>query len=609
MKKTNSFAPLILETEKKIFHEIVFNKGFSFAFETFVNNMYSQNEDFNRIRQLLFEEFDTIEYSSVETYLKSNIMKQVKDVIYSKQIKSSLKITILYNMFSRTARNIALREYRNQFLKQMMTDLLNVFDPKNDYIEVIVPTFRNIYKNLICFNENNDVAKILSEATLVSLHNYPMTISKNIQKLVLANILILSWGYTRMDQSIDQIHSSLVYNTLEKKVSIDFIDQKASLIDLMKRNIKELFSSFQDFDFLSSDLMDLEYYSNNYSVLKSTVFTEHMMIDLYISIMLINPRSRNIEEFFKFKQLSIDKRVLVLNRVLEAFTFKNDELQIAETHITRTLELLKFLKWNKNIEAQGFVDYFNYVNSELIKLEKDGHQCNNTYTIGSDTKLDKEFIEEDGIISSTKEIDSEKYFAGNNSLDGERNKLVVINFGINNITEMNNEVLIYLLDTTLENHIVNMIFEKHLESIKIGTSLEEYEKLKEIIENNQLNMTTNIESLKYDLNPYIEKDSIGLGEDDKSSGFHNVIINSNKFSYKILPLEIYRYKLSDSEIVEHLNEKVRVANNLYKIEDLYYTYDQAYEIVKRDYRKDEIHVFYVVNQSEKPGFYLTPKEV
>lgn len=609
MKKTNSFVPLILETEKKIFHEIVFNKGFAFAFETLINKLYSQSEDLNRIRQLLFEEFDTIEYSSVAIYLNSNIMKQVKDVIYSKQINSSLKITIMYNMFSRTARNIALREYRNQFLKHMMTDLLNVFDPKNDYIDVIVPTFRHVYKNLICFNENIDVAKILSEATLLSLHNYPMTISKNIQKLVLANILILSWGYTRMDQSIDQVHSSLVYNTLEKKVSIDFIDQKASLIDLMKRNIKELFSSFQDFDFLSSDLMDLEYYSNNYSVLKSTVFTEHMMIDLYISIMLINPRSRNIEEFFKFKQLSIDKRVLVLNRVLEAFTFKNDELQIAETHITRTLELLKFLKWNKNIEAQGFVDYFNYVNSELIKLEKDGHQCNNTYTIGSDTKLDKEFIEEDGIISSTKEIDSEKYFAGNNSLDGERNKLVVINFGINNITEMNNEVLIYLLDTTLENHIVNMIFEKHLESIKIGTSLEEYEKLKEIIKNNQLNMTTNIESLKYDLNPYIEKDSIGLGEDDKSSGFHNVIINSNKFSYKILPLEIYRHKLSDSEIVEHLNEKVRVANNLYKIKDLYYTYDQAYEIVKRDYRKDEIHVFYVVNQSEKPGLYLTPKEV
>lgn len=609
MKKTNSFVPLILETEKKIFHEIVFNKGFAFAFETLINKLYSQSEDLNRIRQLLFEEFDTIEYSSVAIYLNSNIMKQVKDVIYSKQINSSLKITIIYNMFSRTARNIALREYRNQFLKQMMTDLLNVFDPKNDYIDVIVPTFRHIYKNLICFNENIDVAKILSEATLLSLHNYPMTISKNIQKLVLANILILSWGYTRMDQSIDQVHSSLVYETLEKKVSIDFIDQKASLIDLMKRNIKELFSSFQDFDFLSSDLMDLEYYSNNYSVLKSTVFTEHMMIDLYISIMLINPRSRNIEEFFKFKQLSIDKRVLVLNRVLEAFTFKNNELQIAETHITRTLELLKFLKWNKNIEAQGFVDYFNYVNSELIKLEKDGHQYNNTYTIGSDTKLDKEFIEEDGIISSTKEIDSEKYFAGNNSLDGERNKLVVFNFGINNITEMNNEVLIYLLDTTLENHIVNMIFEKHLESIKIGASLEEYEKLKEIIENNQFNMTTNIESLKYDLNPYIEKDSIGLGEDDKSSGFHNVIINSNKFSYKILPLEMYRHKLSDSEIVDHLNEKVRVAINLYKIKDLYYTYDQAYEIVKRDYRKDEVHVFYVVNQNEKPGLYLTPKEV
>ena len=55
---------------------------------------------------------------------------------------------------------------------------------------------------------------------------------------------------------------------------------------------------------------------------------------------------------------------------------------------------------------------------------------------------------------------------------------------------------------------------------------------------------------------------------------------------------------------EYINEKIKVANDVYKINDIYYSYDEAYEIVKRDYLRDEVHVEYMIKFAEIPGIIL-----
>ncbi len=608
VKKDNDLDEIVIATEKKIFNELLKSKGFEYTFNNFFNVLYNLKKDIYQIRGFLFEEFDKIEYLSVEEYHQYKFVNQIQPIFYTDKISLELKITIIYNLFSRTAANKNIDTIYDKTLIDMIGKLFNVI-VKEKNIKTFDRLFKLIYKELIFFGANEKQASTFFKAITINLLRFPITIAKKTQQIILTQILILSWGYIKRETTISDEQKQRMYNYLIKPVEIDFIGVKKSLIDIINSNLLEIIECFKNINFKNYDEhFDVEFHSKHLISAKKVVFDKNELINLYLYLITICSSHNYKYKFFDFSDK--ETAYIITRSFTEKFNGKNNELFYEQNYLKQISEFSDFFQINKKIDKKAsysIKELFLKASkiSELLSAEFEGRT---TYVVGSDEDPPIPFIEREGKVMGQKEVDSEMFFGGNNSLDLKVEPLIIFNLGINNRKELNDNSLYNMLGSVIDYEIARFIYRKHLKPYKLKRSETNLKELLNLIKEYDLNSISDKSTLINEygdllLPKYLEEiDQLPLNK--KPTGLPSVIINNNRFSFKIMPLKIERMKLTDDEIAKHIEENVKMAVDLYKVGEVYLNYEKAFNKIKTEFTKDEIHVDYVIDVKDNPGFII-----
>lgn len=609
MKNKGQLHAIIKQSEREIFHNLLRDKGFEYTFENFINILYPE-KDITVIREYLFNEFDKIQHYSLDEYMKCNFSSQIYQILFSQHISNEVKVTIIYNIFSRTVRNLNIKRILEQLLIDMISNLLNVYDFNDEIINVSIRVFNLIFKNPMCFTDDIEASKQLFKAVSINLSGFPISTCKTVKRRVLTNILVLSWGYVKIDSSINKTIQERIYNNLIGETNIEFTGKSVKIIDLIKKNVSEIIEGLNYINFDELGIFkEAEYYSFRLIEAKYVVFTRQMISSIYSFLFVLSSERFVYDDIFSLNNMTDENKYYIVKHFIDQFDVENGSLQFKKEFLKDYNMFLSFLNLDPISDKQiGYFmeESFKHANSIARDLKEKGYDKNITHVMGSNVPLEKEFLCEAAIKYSYKTINSNNFLAGKNDLEGDEKALINYNFGINDGLNFNDNVLFSLLDSSFEHEVVKYVLFKHLERLELKTRGNSCLEFVSEIDNRQLNTISNNNFYNYRFdkadNDEIELyKNLKLEVDNRRVGYELVVYNKDNFSYRILPVKILRYKLSDDEIEEYINSKVKVAFDMYNIRGLYYSFEEAFDIIKRDFYRDEVQVRYIVECNEKPG--------
>ena len=575
--------------------------GFDYTFQYFVNLIFDDESDVLRVRELLFVQFEEIEAYTVDKYLLNKVHLQLNQVINSVNIESKYKILIAYNLYKVSLKNhnlIIIKEEIIETLTKSLTEYYEILGNESDGSD-IQKAFIEIFKNFFIFNKRIDEIHLLFESYAKALSTYPININRIHQSKMLLNSLIMLYGFICKDAQISKNHKSVIRLALSKNINIGFNDDTFSLKKAINKNLHELLKVF--FNTINLDKVydsDYEYIDYNSAVGKVSIFTPELFSNIYGFMVVLRHAYFNPASLFAFENSSQLQKIKFLKTFIEMFQIVDDHIIMtskAQEEFTMFCELFEIDTYYALNDGEAIREVFEYVNSEAKKV----HQL-----LNSKLPISQSIHEEKHKYI----FNNIKYFGTESQIDNAISETFTINFGINNTSDLTLDVMKSLLDSTFELEVIRIILKNKLFFRTIKPSSETLQNLLDEISAMELDTVSNDKAIKYRFRDYMNENFIkivnSLAAVQKQSGFESVIIKSSEFGYWIDDVTLVRRQLSDEEADMYIKSNLMIQNDIIKIDNLYYSYQEAFIEVKKLYAKDEIVVTYRIRSSSKAGIIL-----
>ena len=601
-------ASLIEDNQTKLIHNLQNKIGFDFLLKNYIYHIINK-DNYPEINRYINKELDSLEFCSLNVYKNNHYERQFRLFLLSSKDKDGFDSYFAYKLLYKTSMNINLNSSREYLLDYMIWDMLNMNIPDDLQIDNIIDNFSLIYKNLVCFNNDILLADILLNSIVKYLSDSPFIDNSDLKIKIITQMYIMSWGYIKLDNSINTNHRQLLNDRLKKIIKIDFSSISISLLKIISNNINDIVEtlSLTDFEKFARRLDSLEYFPDFIGGMKTPCFSQDMLLKFYFyNIIILEGISKsqfNDEpNYFEFVNMENYMKLNNITQFTKMFIRSEDNLMLVDSDYNEINRLIQFLEINENIDKKAdlFIKKIYYSANDKAKATK--------------SIIEKQIInpnENSNHIIITQPVDNSGYFGGSNTIAEEHKNCILQNLGVSNRANKTKEDLLKFEIPQIEKSCSKMILKKYLPERKIGNNEGDMLELLKYLKNNNLTLISNLESFKRQFigrNNYDELITIitkDFKDDNKNLDYKIAAINPNIFQYKILPLQITRDALTDDEVTEYINKYVKVAERAYKIGDIYYTYDEAFKLIKSQYVKDSVKIEYVVKndakEDTKPG--------
>jgi hypothetical protein len=405
------------------------------------------------------------------------------------------------------------------------------------------------------------------------------------------------YGYISKDSHFNEKYKKAIRSLLSKNISIGFNEDAISLNKVINKNLHEMMNIFFNTINIENNY-DSEYEYVDYEgfIARLSIFTSEFYSKIYAFLVILRHTYFNPSGLYIFKNGNQVQQVIFLETFLNMFNI--DENHIVMTHEAKDEFILfcELFDIDSNfalIEGDNIRNVFEHVNLKAKEIRK---LLNSNLVKSRNSDINK-----------TIKIDfhNNKYFGTKQQMDDSILETITINFGINDTTDYTLEILESLLDSTFELEVVRTILKNNLFIRTIDPNLESLENLLNDIATMKLDTISNNKSLRYRfqscINDRFEESIKSLVLVQKDSGFESVIIKTSEFGYWIDEVTLVRRKLSDEETDNYIKNNIMIQKDIFKIKNLYYSYQEAFNEVKSLYAKDEIVVTFRVKSNNRSG--------
>lgn len=594
----NESYRFISQYDSEIFHVLVATRGFEYVFGNYTKYLYSTSED-KILIQSVWTELKAIEFYPLDICVANNYIPQLSQVLRSKNIKNdTLKEIIIFNIIYMTSKNLNIIPIREELTTDLVWHLFNVMDSSNQYTKLILSIYISILKHLVFFNNDYDNSNLFITIVTKNLLTHPITNTNDLQIESIMYTYIMSWVYLKIDTSIDSEYQNELYKKLIVESKLEFTNKQTSLIKIFRVNLYKIIEKFSltDFKELENRLHSQEYFPTYSTSLKTTAFSLRNIIKLYfLTLVVANTSSILKFNLFALNGINDEEKSFFIKEFLKMFDCKTNNYTIKNKECELIYKLSDFLKVQDSTTIQQKNIYKNLIMkaNDAAKLLKE--------------KIMKKIINVNSASNNnsfTIKVDNSKLFGGNSELNENKQELGFYSLGINNRTLATKDFY--------ENNLTQSVFIEMVLYDLLSANLDKYSidnidkssftKLLQYINENQLFNISNRQILDSKFGHLFETDGdirkyLDNLHCENQIFFQNeciVAINDKNFCYKLLPFEIIRHKLTDDEVTKFIDKNIKISKDTYKLEGIYYTYSEVYNFVKKNYLRDEVHVYYYI---------------
>jgi len=574
---------------KKLFSKVNVNMGFLIAVDNVLEIYNSMDEDYKKFEPVvtIVREIEKIQYKNNIEVASSSIIKISKGLADYSFLDGNDKRIILYKYFKNIYENEIIGEkLRRKLLVDHLTHLTE-YNTSNSYEYIKQETLLFIIRDFVLTNENINESRHIFANITKGL--YQFRYSKN--KVLIQTIALIYLSlYLYSEHEVENLninHRKIIkkyINYYEDNINNEHISFQKVVDKYFIEIIEELFNLK---DNTLNKTRYMEYFSPN-SNAKTSTWNRSMTVNFAIyNFLIIQHRIDLLKDIVDSMG---DDKGYVIEKMITLFEYNksNSKMELIKRYADNSRDIAKWIGQDYFSDVEFQQRIFEYLNSNKIEIhEKEIFELENKEIKFNKVKenLEKKFLSNDNYYGFDEAIPLN---------DAEEIKLKPIIFEKKYYSDGN------FLASRISNYIegyINYSLKKEFRTVTLSFDQEGVNLLLEKLEEGNYNMRnyTYINDLAIDSKVRKTESFLKLSDDIEDINMVKnlkpinsyVFFNSEALKYNI-DLTYFNPEELEYEKKLDLIESFKISENIYRINNAYYTESQAIDYVMNSY--EEVHV-------------------
>ncbi len=602
----------ISANDKHLFTRLVETRGFEYALSNFLLKVFDWSTEIFNINSLIWNEINKISTLTLSDYNSRDFNKEIILLVINETIPFSIKELLIYNIVVKTIDNENLTNVKKEKLTELFDNLINYPLTEDN---VALKSLIRVFMNKIMYENDYDKQKDVMNSLVTALNKTNYFPKNSLQTSFMGIITVLMYTFIYEDHIVENVHKDNFKKLINVEFKNDLTSNKISFIKYISRNLTQITDGVPyDVSGMLIDRFQLDYIPDSRVVSKRIIFTDSFIANIrFVLTTLSSIYELKLENFIR---LSIDnkphQKYQLQNFVDNFNVLSNDSLEFSEKIEKIIDNICDFLNYEKeNITNRVWVvkKVFHDANEKLKKLTN----VENQSVLNDSNKIEEliNYQKNDQRTSFEVEVDNNSIYGAISNLEDETKYSFEISAGNNDSSDLTDEILAGFVDSQLLSRALEHFFYNNLDSIEIEDNEQQFDKLINLIKEYKIDKYNMMIPNKYSIEYETRYNQLLESIDKKNkniNGLPNVFINSENFKFRLERINVIREVLTKDELLVMLAEKFRVSGNLYLIRGAYWKFDEAYNLIKKHYRKDKFIFEFSIYKSDKPGFIISFKK-
>jgi hypothetical protein len=592
----------ITRDDVRLFSKLVETKGFEYALNYFLLDVFEASEFSMEIDNVLLDEINRLNTLTFSEYNQRKFNVEIVYILGSDKLPYHYKLLLIYQIIIKTIENKNLEIS----VEGLLIDLFdNLFKYPLSKHQLLLDVLLRVFNERVLTEKDERKQELVLRCIVLTISRYDYIMENSIISRFLAILCVIVYHFVYLEVSVDYKYKLRIRSLLEKQYNNGLSGEAVSLQKLVSKNIDIIADVFPyQVKDLVVDSFDLGYKPDKHFYARSVSYTDSLISELRLSFQMLSMKLMfKLDDFVDLSETNQLKLKSDLEKFIGIFRVDDSNNPYFDKKIKDILSKVSALFGVTNNDFISLNNVFKEANLRLKSLNDTVQNAQNNSIVDNIAN----YYTDDELTSYELDVNNLDIFGATEDNQEPIIDLLNLSLGVNDIRDLPDNILAGFMDSQSLSIAVKVLFKKHLKHNKINKSNFNPTILSDMIRNGEIDKYNLFNLFKYDASTIQEYGEVlkEIEQERRSvNGLPNVFLSSKKIKFSFKSTIVKRYVLNKQEVDNLLSNKFRVSNGLYKIGTVYLPYEEAYEVVKKNYRRDVFTFRYAFEATEDCGFYI-----